>query len=261
MQLVDQQNANTADININNVHLNTNPEAKTGDDQDPFILAPKQEITTQDPKNEVEKTAVEEQPSNVDESVDLDAMASEITTRKSTTQPRQSQTSQSKQSSKTKSRKSRSSRVSKTITLNHEHPIADPLILTQTKQTKNKPKLDSLSFEIELSPEPIPATDEVKIQTLLESFYLRKNFSQINEIRMELNEAIESSDIVEMQYWYLTAINVGAELPLELMERARVKCNIYPRVLSSNLYTQTIIYIFTIFIHIYCHKISSYQLI
>eukprot|EP01083_Nonionella_stella_P280681 954836_1 len=64
---------------------------------------------------------------------------------------------------------------------------------------------------------------------------MRKNSDQLKDLRLKLDEAIDSGDIVQIQYLYSCATNMSASLPLELMERARLTIALFNAMTTNKI--------------------------
>eukprot|EP01083_Nonionella_stella_P158697 516825_1 len=84
--------------------------------------------------------------------------------------------------------------------------------------------------------------DTSKAQAFAAAFYMRRNSDQLKDLRLKLDEAIDSGDIVQIQYLYSCATNMSASLPLELMERARLTIALF-NAMTTNKIDDTVSYI------------------
>ena len=178
------------------------PETEVADTKDDVALDATEQKPQQEPESNLEPESESKQPQTVDDS-----------------QASNTATNDSKKDKTNKENKENKGNHNETIPQEEE---------TKIEVTKPPPKEPTPETTSEFE-KALEASDKDflshRLQSVAEAFYIRKNFPQIVEMRNKLNAAIECTDIVEMQYWYLTAINVGATLPLELMEQARV-CHI-----------------------------------
>ena len=99
--------------------------------------------------------------------------------------------------------------------------------IASTNNDDNKNEVEQEKVEQDEVEQDDMESNYSKLQAFCAAFYMRKNFGEINDLRMKLDKALDDGDIVGIEYCYKSAMNLSAPLPMEVLEKARLTISLF----------------------------------